>query len=359
MLAWLCGLGRGIRWAAVLFLLLIGKAELRAQFDNSIPSPKTGFMVMNAGEGGDRHFEICDGKVQTVLSAMDQQFRQEPVSRAALEARWSPDGKLVAISISLGASEVDTCVYALRGESFIPVALEAFQPGHKVAPICWLGPRDLEVTVDGPYPAAGDRPVFGRTCTYRFRPEKSQFEKVYESRAARLAPVKLLVCLESATEADRDVQKYMLRLLRKLGEDKFPRYRTYHRWRDCRVLMSGPKAEAALASLIASTRIPGGPRLGIFGLPTMIFVDGHGRAQWFIDSTDAPRAGLNRADGDAQFIWFRDDPEENEYHIAREFYRQVLPELRRVTPAAIEQVESYFSKGGLDKRIETWGHDIP
>jgi hypothetical protein len=342
-------------------LLLTANAELQAQLNVAIDSlnaiPGKRLNVMNVGAGGERHFEIRDNEDHTVLSAKQQQFRNEPASRAALDAYWSPDGKLVAISIALGDSAVDTCVYALRGEPFVPVGLNAFQPGHKVAPIGWRNPRDLVVSVDGPFPPAGHRPVFGRTCIYRFHPEKLRFEKVYQSRAKRLESAKLLACFKSPEEKDPDLQRQIEKLRRMFPADEHPEWRSYVRRRDCLVLLTGRKAEATVASLMASPKIDSGVTMGQFDLGELVFVDEHGRAKWKIDTTDAPKAWVIRADNDARFIWNRDDSTEHEMHLAREFYRQVLPELRRLAPAEIEHEESFFPKGWLENRIETYWHE--
>jgi hypothetical protein len=165
---------------ALLFLLFIGVA--RADLATPVPSPAGDYTVLNVGSGGDSHFEIRDRHGATLLSALQQQFLSDPVSRAALTAIWSPDGRSVAIGIRLGKYIEDTCVYSFRGGSFVSIPLNAFEADSKVVPIQWHGSRDLIVTVAGSYGGKADHPIFTRRCTFRLHPTKPEFEKVYESK---------------------------------------------------------------------------------------------------------------------------------------------------------------------------------
>ena len=326
----------------VAILSILCAATAWGQLANPVPSPSGAFIVLNVGQGNDRQFEIQDTKAgyRTVLSAAQLQFRSEPVSKAAIDAVWSPDGTSVAIEIALNKSTAITCVYSQQGETFSPVQLDAFQADHKVVPLGWLGPRDLILSIDGPYPSTADHPARGRLCTFRFRPGKSQFEKIYESSPSRLKPAKLLLAFDSADGPD----------IRKLRE-KHGRDQTYFRRRDTAVLLSGPAAEDAIASLLAAEYVPG-PSFtpGVYGLGILLYLDEHDRARFLINTTDAPGALISRTKSNTTLVWTVSDllpprPDELyrfERYIAPAFYRTLLPQLRRVRPGEIERLSDFL-----------------
>lgn len=261
------------------------------------------------------------------MSALQQQFRSDPVSYAAVGVVWSPDSHSVAIGVRLTKDTEDTYVYALRNGAFIPIPLQAFEPDRKVIPIRWAGKRDLVVSISGSHGGKADHPVYAWRSTYRLNPDRIKFTRVYSSQPSKLGQARMLYYYGAA-------------------DLNHSHKSDFYRRRDARVVLTGAAAENTYATLRASPLDPNeSMSTGVFGLGTLVYIDAHGRPEAMIDMTDAPRARIFRVGSNATFFWDDYEPLEHiESHQAPDFYLQILPDLRRVAPKEIESNERFIKQ---------------
>ena len=131
--------------------------------------------------------------------------------------------------------------------------------------------------------------------------------------------------------------------------------------------MTGRAAEDAMDSLLASRRYPKVMHMGLFDIELLAFEDEHGRFRSLIETTDAPRANIRRAGSDASYVWTEQElfvgvngammPSFADGYLANDFYRKILPELRRVAPDKIARTDEWL-RHGLDKRVTEYGKSI-